>query len=206
MSFVDLSCAVMSGDHEAAAVAIEELRRLRSWVEVPGQDMHEAGTGLIAGFWNGDADEGLVQQLMEIAALPDGDIVRGSLVHLLARLGRLDDLRETLRRIGGYEPEQANWSSVADEAAYAEVAVALGDLEQARRARDLLTPYEGRLVVAGISLMFGPVDGYLALTHAVLGDTTRAAALADRALAVAEAEGWRLYASWLEGHRARLGF
>jgi hypothetical protein len=50
------------------------------------------------------------------------------------------------------------------------------------------------------------VDGYLALLEALLGETERAAGLADRALAVASAQGWDLYVAWLEGYRQRLGF
>jgi hypothetical protein len=175
-------------------------------VEVPGQDMHESGTGLIAGFWSSEIDEGLLGMLTAIAAMPGGDIVRGSLVHLLARLGRIEDLRAFLAQVGGYEPEPSNWSSTADEAAYAEVAVALDDVAMARRAHDLLVRWEGRMVVAGISIIYGPVDGYLAVLEAFLGDREAAGAHADAALAVARAEGWGLYVSWLERYRASLGF
>ncbi|GAA1926960.1 hypothetical protein GCM10009815_21830 [Nocardioides marmoribigeumensis] len=205
MSFIDLCVAVISGDARSAAVAIEELRRLRSWVEVPGQDMHEFGTGLIAGFWSGEVDEGVLQMALAAAAMPGGDIMRGSLLHLLARLER-PELPGFLAEIDGYAPEPATWSSPADDAADAELAAALGDLDRARRAREALRPLEGRMVVAGISLMYGPVDGYLALLEALLGETERAAGLADRALAVASAQGWDLYVAWLEGYRQRLGF
>ena len=88
----------------------------------------------------------------------------------------------------------------------AEVGIALQDRDRVRLARDVLSPLEGRMTVAGISIMHGPVDGYLAAAEAFLGDTERATVLADRAQAVAEAEGWRYYLDWLQGHRTRLGF
>ena len=58
------------GDQRGVDEAVAGLRRLRSWVEVPGQDMHEAGTGLIAGFWSGEVDEEKVEQLTWAAGMP----------------------------------------------------------------------------------------------------------------------------------------
>ncbi len=206
MSFIDLTIAALSGDEPAVAEAIAELQRLRSWVEVPGQDMHEAGTGLIAGFWNGEVDEGRLQQLTWVAGLPGGDLMRASLLALLSRLGRREAAREFVTGIGGYELDPPSWSTPADAAGYAELALLLEDEAMAGRARQLLRPLEGRLAVAGISVMHGPVDGYLAVVEAFLGDTARARLLADRATAVAQEEGWVHYLEWLAGHRERLGF
>ena len=61
--------------------------------------------------------------------------VRGALLHLLARQDRIVELRAFLDRIGGWRPEQANWSTPGDNATYAELAVVLGDRDMAQEAR-----------------------------------------------------------------------
>ena len=69
-----------------------------------------------------------------------------------------------------------------------------------------LEPVSGRMVVYGISVTLGPVDAYLALALAVLGDTSSATAYADRA--EQQARDWDLPAvtRWLAAHRDALGF
>ena len=62
----------------------------------------------------------------------------------------------------------------------AEAAGVLDDLHLAERAVRELRPYRGLVALSGISVVTGPVDGYLAV-------------------------GER-YGHWLRGHRARLGF
>ncbi len=50
---------------------------------------------------------------------------------------------------------------------------------------ELLRPASGRMAVSGISVVSGPVDGYLALALAMLGEREEATALAERAEALA---------------------
>jgi len=56
-----------------------------------------------------------------------------------------------------------------------EAASVVGDAAVARRWSRVLEPLEGRMALAGVSLVFGPVDGYLALASATLGDREAAA-------------------------------
>jgi hypothetical protein len=64
----------------------------------------------------------------------------------------------------------------------------------------------GRMAVSGISMVLGPIDGYLALALAATGQTAAAGEAADRALALAEAWDLAVYGRWLQGHRTRHGF
>ena len=82
----------------------------------------------------------------------------------------------------------------------------VGDASVARRWARVLEPLTGRMALAGVSLVFGPVDGYLALAAATTGDRAAASRYADRALA--QADEWRLptYRDWLLAQRARLRF
>jgi hypothetical protein len=75
----------------------------------------------------------------------------------------------------------------------------------AAHARGLLAPLSGRMAVAGFSVTTGPVDGYLALCAAVLGDAAAATSYADRAERLAEEWGLTRYLDWLRGKRAELG-
>ena len=50
------------------------------------------------------------------------------------------------------------------------VAGFLGDEALARRSVEHLRPLSGRMAVSGISIVSGPVDGYLAIALAVLGE------------------------------------
>jgi hypothetical protein len=62
------------------------------------------------------------------------------------------------------------------------------------------------MAVAGISLAIGPVDGYLALAEATLGNRSEAGRLADQALE--QAEAWQLprYGDWFLRRRTAMGF
>jgi hypothetical protein len=62
------------------------------------------------------------------------------------------------------------------------------------------------MTVAGISLAIGPVDGYLALAEATLGNRSEAERLARRALE--QAEEWELprYVDWFRQRRTAMGF
>jgi hypothetical protein len=62
------------------------------------------------------------------------------------------------------------------------------------------------MAVSGISVVTGPVDGYLAIAHAVVGERDAATALADRAVALATRWGMPAYQRWFAGERSRLGF
>jgi hypothetical protein len=87
-----------------------------------------------------------------------------------------------------------------------EAASVVGDIAVARRWSRVLEPLEGRTALAGVSLVFGPVDGYLALARATTGDREAAARLADAALAQARAWNLPAYRDWLLAQRTRLGF
>jgi hypothetical protein len=98
------------------------------------------------------------------------------------------------------------WSTLMHACFEAEAASVVGDGAVARRWTRVLEPLTGRMALAGVSLVFGPVDGYLALARATTGDVAAAAHDADRALDLAEAWALPAYRDWLLAHRARLGF
>jgi DNA-binding CsgD family transcriptional regulator len=65
----------------------------------------------------------------------------------------------------------------------AEAAVALRDVDAARRLRSLMVPFTGLQLIAGhFVALFGPADAYLASLDSVLGDDESAERLFERAL------------------------
>ena len=98
------------------------------------------------------------------------------------------------------------WSTLTDWADEAEAAAVSGHLPLATQAVEMLRPYGGRIGVAGISAVIGPLDGYLSLALAAIGEQDEAAERADAALAMADEWGFTAYRDWLQGHRQRMGF
>ena len=99
-------------------------------------------------------------------------------------------------------PLTDTWSLTWDAACRAEIAYALDDPDIAEPAAPILRRLSGRLATAGVSIVGGPLDGYLALAEAVLGNRRAATSAADRALEQARAWGMSAYVRWLSRHRS----
>ncbi|MFL6167413.1 MAG: hypothetical protein ACJ710_14120, partial [Ornithinibacter sp.] len=76
----------------------------------------------------------------------------------------------------------------------------------AQRSVELLRPLSGRMAVSGISLVVGPVDGYLAIALATLGEREEAAVFAERAEAQARTWAMSAYLRMLAQWRERFTF
>jgi len=118
---------------------------------------------------------------------------------LLARAGYVDEVRERLVTMPYGEPE-GSWQTLSAWSYEAEAAYAVGDLALARKCYAELAPYAGRMAVAGVAVAQGPVDGYLALAAATLGDLEAAGRHAAEAHRLATEWGLTAYLSWLDGH------
>ena len=99
-----------------------------------------------------------------------------------------------------------NWYLTSEASVRAVIAGFVGDEPLARRSVEHLRPCPGRMAVSGISIVSGPVDGYLAIALAVLDERTEASAFAERAEALATRWGMTAYLRWFAGERARLAF
>ena len=99
-----------------------------------------------------------------------------------------------------------NWYLTADAGVRAIVAALLGDVALARSVVDLLRPATGRMAVSGISVVSGPVDGYLALALAVAGSARRPPSWPSGPRRSRPRWGMAAYLRWLAERRAHLGF
>lgn len=88
----------------------------------------------------------------------------------------------------------------------AEMALHLGDAELACDVLARLEPYAGFNCSVGWALASGPVDSYLAMAAAAVGDLAAAGRHADRALELADTWGIPLVADWVRANRTTHGY
>ncbi len=192
----------MAGRFAECESLLERIGRLdeQMSLEEAGAATAEATIGLR--LWQGRAHEVVpVLADMEGGPLP----VTALLIVQLLRSGD----HEAARRHYSSHPIDLTtdtWFSLLDWGAAAEVALAMDDRLLAARAFDKLAPLVGRSCSAGSAIAMGPVDAYLALAAAAVGQSALASTHADRALALMRS--WRipLAADWLVGQRERYGF
>jgi DNA-binding SARP family transcriptional activator len=199
-----LGMAALRGDADRLAAELESLTAVVADIALPSQEMQIPFAKVAARLWD---PEGLHDLVDMFAAAHDEHVEGGTMVHLvLARTGRVEDLRRSLDAFPMPVEDELYWSTLSDWTAEAEAASVAGDVALARRAVDALTPYRGRLTVAGATVVDGCVDLSLALAHATCGELAVASELADSGAAQAEAWGFTELTAWLARHRARLGF
>ena len=204
LTWVELHLAGMRDDDEWLEGRRAALLPLIPSTTVIEPDVQYAGLEVSGYLWRAERIRPILDPLIAIVAASPEEMALDLLYAILPRLDRLDDARDMLARRVPHRGR--NWASGSTAAALAETVHAVGDTEEAVRVLDDLLPLRGQMVVSGISAVHGPVDGYLALVHASLGDLAAARASADSALATAEE--WELprYVAWLTGHRERGGF
>jgi hypothetical protein len=99
-----------------------------------------------------------------------------------------------------------DWMAMLNWGCAAEAALGLGDQAMGAAAYAVLAPYPGRTVCAGSGNAMGPVDAFLALAAATVGDLDLAARHADDAERLMEEWQIPLAAQWLRDQRDRHGF
>lgn len=124
---------------------------------------------------------------------------------LLVRAGRTEEARAH-RAARTFDLTADNWFSMLPWGMAAEAALGLRDTALARTSYALLAPYAGRPCMAGSGMAFGPVDAFLAMAAAAVGELDLAARHADAALELCRA--WRipLAEQWLRDQRDQYRF
>ena len=202
LSWLRMSLAAIGGREEDAARHHAELTQTAPLVAVPHQDVQAAAALTMSALWAPERLRSMLAQMREAQAEHGAGAV---LLHsILARTGTVDELAEARAAMPVEHVPVDYWATLGDWATEAESAAVLGDRELARRALEVLAPYAGRLVVTGAVFTMGPVDGYLALVHATLGDLDAAPRHADAAHDLAVEWEMDAYIRWLAGHRERL--
>jgi hypothetical protein len=192
----------MAGDFDECDRLVEHTRRLAGQISHSNADESVLSSLLAMRLWQGRSLE-MVPVLEQFEQTPFP--FAASLAVYLWRAGEHDRAR-VYHAEHGAPLDRVNDISVLSWCHGAELALYLGERELAAGAYDLLAPYAGATCCAGSDLALGPIDAYLALAAAAVGERELAGRHADAALALAEE--WRipLFASWLREVRTMHDF
>jgi DNA-binding SARP family transcriptional activator len=200
--WVQFSLAGMRGDQQTVSRLGAELFEYRPRLNPVMEVLHVGGIQVIGSMWS-DQIGSLIEPFAEANDVAGDDLARDVLLMALARTDDVEQLRRELAR----PPEHVvdNWSSASTWSCIAEAAAVAGDVPLATRMAEHLVPLSGRIAISGISMVMGPVDGYLALALATCGRDEEASAAAERGLDQAAAWRFTEYAAWLRRRRKDLG-
>ncbi|MGG5258383.1 BTAD domain-containing putative transcriptional regulator [Phycicoccus avicenniae] len=205
LGLVRLGLEHMAGRREEADATEARLRELRGEVTTPADDSMDFALAFAAGAWRPEVTPAVAEAFRQVmAATPDPFLEVGMLFQL-ARAGRIEEVREAITR-SPLPPVPDLWHATMEAAERADISALTGDPAPARQALATLRSTSGRMVVAGVSIGFGPVDGYLAVALAVLGEPDEAARAAARAEALGREWELTTYLGWLAERRAAVGF
>ncbi|MFL6080191.1 MAG: BTAD domain-containing putative transcriptional regulator [Ornithinibacter sp.] len=205
LHFVRLSLSLLGDDTEAADEHAEAMRSMRGGMATPAMEWNEFGVLYATASWRPGAAEPVARGMLEYFRADPDDFGRTPLLHVLALAGMEDELRAELAR-APLTPMRDDWLVSSEASVRSLVAGYVGDRVMAQRSVELLRPLSGRMAVSGISLVVGPVDGYLAIALATLGEREEAAVFAERAEAQARTWAMSAYLRMLAQWRERFTF
>ena len=205
---------VMIGTYEVDWLALEDrldeadrlLVSCERWSEhasFPFRDEALAGARITMELWRGrsaDILPGLVA-VADASPVDMGNVI----VLLLLRAGQVDQAREHVKR-RPLPVTENRWDTLSDAAIMAEAALLLGRPDLGATAYRVLRPWADRMVSAGTGLPLGPVEAFLALAAATVGETALAKGHADRAATLCAAWRQPAVARWLARTRQQFGF
>ncbi|MBC9820390.1 BTAD domain-containing putative transcriptional regulator [Terrabacter sp. MAHUQ-38] len=199
-NWVELCLAAMRGDDGEAQRLATVALDLASQVALPAEHLAKPVIALIAGVWRVPIRTDV--SFLRLLALEP--MARATAHALLGRAGRADLVEEEVRE-HPYVRVHENWQTLLTECLEAEATSYIGHEALARQAVAELEPWSGRIALSGVSVVIGPVDGYLALAQVTVGDLSAGLRSAARAFADAERWGFTAYAEWLTRNLERLG-
>ena len=190
----------MQGRFDQAEALSQQVLTLAARARLqPGAGV-EVGAVLPLLMWQGKTEEAL-------NLLPDIDdaVLQVGRRLLLWQTGRIDELRDSWDRTGSADPPD-DWFAIFRLCEAAVTALALGRPSIGADVYRRLAPYAGTVASAGASGPMGPVDTYLALAAAAVGDSATASRHADDALARCEQWGLSVCAQAITAMRGSVGF
>ena len=199
---LELPWLSMAGRSEEAEERLASVLKLAPTMSLRQTDEAAAGALITQRSWAGRTGE-VIDTIMafESGPLP----ITSTVLVFMIRAGRLEDARSHLAE----HPvvlDDDDWFSLVNWACAAEAALALEEPAMAAAAYERLAPLSGRTVVAGSGNAMGPVDAFLALGAAAVGDRELARRHADDALRLCESWQIPLVAQWLRDQRDRYSF
>jgi hypothetical protein len=192
----------MAGDFEECRRLFDDLTRIVAQASLKHADDAMAGAVIVMNIWSGRAAE--TASLM--MGMSDGPLpLNGTVAYCLWRGGQ----EQRARAYYAEHPpvlDDNDWFSALNWSNTAAVALYMEDRDTAARAYDRLAPLAGMCACAGSGTASGPVDGYLAMAAAAVGERQLASRHAEEAERLAEEWGIPLFTKWFREQRDRYGF
>jgi hypothetical protein len=184
---VQVPWLVMEGRGDEAAEPLARLEELSRELRMPNIENAALATGMVRSFLEGQyaALAAFLGSFVDASAIPAGPVA----TVIALRAGHVE-LARALHAATGVDLETRSFMGLLNAAVALEIALGLGDRELAARAYPRVLPFAGRMCSAGTATPIGPVDAYLALGAAALGDREAAERHARRARELAAQ--WRL--------------
>ena len=189
-----------AGDDQAALAAYSRYLEVAEQIEHPQRLDAAAGLALSFALWSADPVP-LPEEV--VVAMEHGPLPASATLAL--GLVRGESEERGLRWLRGHPPvlDHHTWFSRLEWCSAGAMAALARDAELGARAYRLLAPHAGRTCVAGTGVASGPVDAYLALAAAAVGETATAARHADEAERLGREWGLTRFLDWLRGQRER---
>jgi hypothetical protein len=182
---------------------LEATQRWAAQAVFPFRDEAMVAAQAWLALWQGRAGE-LLDRFLALSDVSPTDM-NTSLLLLLLRSGRLDEAAAHLEQ----RPVPLiddDFAVTLDLSIGAEAALLLRRPELAAAVYPLLSGWSGRAAAAGTGAPLGPVDAFLALAAAAVGETALATGHADEAARLCQEWGLIPVAGWLSALRQRFGF
>lgn len=192
----------MAGRFDECDQVIEHLRGVSSRLSHTNADESVLSSLLALRLWQGRSIE-MVPALLQFENTPYP--FAASVALYLWRAGEHDRAREYYAEHGA-PLDHENEISLLAWCHAAAIALYLGERDLGAGAYERLTPYAGRSCCAGSDLASGPIDAYLAMAAAAVGELDLAAQHADTALALSDAWDIPLFGAWVRETRAAYGY
>jgi hypothetical protein len=192
----------MAGRFEECDEVIEHLRTVAGRLSHTNVDESVLSSMLALRLWQGRPLE-VVPILLGFARTPYP--FAASVSVYLWRAGEHDHAREYHAEHGA-RLDHENEISLLAWCHAAELSLYLGERDLAAGAYERLVPYAGRNCCAGSDLALGPVDAYLAMAAATVGELELATRHGDAALAASEAWQIPLFGAWVRSTRETYGY
>jgi DNA-binding SARP family transcriptional activator len=190
----------MSGRFDEAEARVPDLLALLERTNLPPGPAIVLGVVLPIRIWQGRGEELL--EVVRAHNAPGNPLGSGALWFVLCRTGRVDELRALHEQLG--VPEiPSDWAGPWMAAIAVEAADTLDLPELAARGYAELAPLAGQVLSSGSGAASGPVDAWLALAAATVGDRSMAARHADDALELCRRWEIPVVAEWVLVSRRR---
>ena len=193
----------MAGKFEECEQRMADIIALDQQMTLAQSEDATTGALMSLRLWQGRSAE-IAPQLEEFAALTPLPVTSTVIVFWL-RAGETE-LATKCWRAHPIDLTGDDWFAMLNWCSAAEAGLLLDDHLLASAAYDRLAPFAGRSGCAGSGNANGPVDAFLAMAAAAVGETALAGQHADRALELCDEWDIPLAAQWLRDQRERFGF